>query len=99
MCSANGLEFPLTPSKLKDLTALESRLAAARLPFMKVRGQIDIGQQYRLAGNVVNAPAATVQTVNGLPRKCSQEETISVKLKIKKAFRHHVFNANIRPAA
>lgn len=52
--SMNGLKFPVKPSEL-DLTHLEERLCAPRIPFMQLREK-PRGGQLSITGNVVNVP-------------------------------------------
>lgn len=95
-CShANNLKFPLKPPEL-DLTPLEERLVAPRLPFMQIR-EMPRGGQLNLHGNVVNVPANVNSTVRVLPRLLNDTETIPVKFKRKLSFKHHVAFENIRP--
>lgn len=56
----NGLKFPVKPSEL-DLTHLEERLCAPRIPFMQLREK-PRGGQLSITGNVVNVPTNVTTT-------------------------------------
>lgn len=95
-CSkVNGLEFPARPKEL-DLTSLEERLVAPRIPFMQLREK-PRGGQLSISGNVVNVPADVTSTVKKLPRLLSEDETISLKFKRNLSFNHCVAFERIRP--
>lgn len=95
-CSpANGLMFPVKPPEL-DLTPLEERLVAPRLPFMQIR-EMPRGGQLNVRGNVVNVPADVNSTVKLLPRLMNDTETVPVKFKRKLSYKHHVAFENVRP--
>lgn len=91
----NGLKFPVKPSEL-DLTQLEERLCAPRIPFMQLREK-PRGGQLSITGNVVNVPADVTTTVKKLPRVLSQNETIPLKFKRSLNFKHSVAFERIRP--
>lgn len=91
----NGLEFPEKPAEL-NLTQLEERLVAARLPFMQIR-EMPRGGQLSLRGNVVNVPADVNKTVKQLPRLLDDNETIPVKFKRSLSLKHHITFENVRP--
>ena len=92
---ANLMVFPKIPSKL-DLTHMEERLIAPRIPFMSIH-QLPRGGQLSLCGNVVNVPANVNKTVLKLPRNRDENECIPVKLKRKLSYKHHVEFRNVRP--
>lgn len=91
----NGLQFPQKPAEL-NLTQLEERLVAARLPFMQIR-EMPRGGQLSIKGNVVNVPADVNRTVKQLPRLLDDNETIPVKFKRSLSLKHHITFENIRP--
>ena len=93
----NGMKFPDKPSEL-NLSNLEERLISLRIPFMQIRA-LTRGGQFSLKGSVVNVPADVEPTIRALPRLRSQSETIPVKLKRKKEFKHAVVTENVRPHA
>jgi len=96
-CSvANGMTFPTIPIQLKQLTEVEQRLIAPRIPFMVIREQTR-GGQFSLKGNVVNVPADIQKTVRSLPRMLNDDETIHVKLKRKVSYSSCVAQEMIRP--
>ena len=91
----NGLKFPVKPTEL-DLTPLEERLVAPRIPFMQLREK-PRGGQLSILGNVVNVPADVSSTVKMLPRLLSENETIALKFKRSLSFKHSVSFERIRP--
>ena len=93
--SMNGLMFPQKPPEL-DLTSLEERLVAPRIPFMQLREK-PRGGQLSITGNVVNVPADVTSTVKKLPRLPSDNETIPLKFKRSMSFKHFIAFENIRP--
>lgn len=75
-CSVgNGFRFPDIPPELKNLTKLEERLIAPRIPFMQIK-EMPRGGQLAMHGNVVNVPADVNKTVKVLPRNMDASETI-----------------------
>lgn len=92
----NGMEFPKQPEELKDLTQLEERLIAPRIPFMQVR-ELPRGGQLNIKGNVVNVPADVNETVRVLPRTLNDSETIPIKFKRRKEYKHHIAFERVRP--
>ena len=93
----NGMQFPNKPPEL-NLSNLEERLISLRIPFMQIRA-LNSGGQFSLKGSVVNVPANIEPTIRALPRMRNDSETIPVKLKRMKEFKHAVETENIRPAA
>ena len=91
----NGMEFPEKPAEL-NLNNLEERLISLRIPFMQIRS-LNSGGQFSLKGSVVNVPADIEPTIRALPRMFHDSETIPVKLKRMKDFKHAVQTENIRP--
>ena len=95
-CSkTNSLNFPPKPPEL-ELTSLEERLVAPRIPFMQIREK-PRGGQLSITGNVVNVPADVMSTVNKLPRLLTEDETIALKFKRNLNFKHSVAFERIRP--
>ena len=93
----NGMKFPQKHAEL-DLSNLEERLISLRIPFMQIRA-LNSGGQFSLKGSVVNVPADIEPTIHALPRLRKKSETIPVKLKRMKEFKHAVTTENIRPLA
>lgn len=91
----NGLKFPVRPNEL-NLSNLEERLVAPRIPFMQLR-EMPRGGQVSMKGNIVNVPADVSGTIKSLPRMIDENETIMLKLKRKLSYKHHVTFENIRP--
>ena len=91
------MKFPDRPPEL-NLNNLEERLISLRIPFMQIRA-LNSGGQFSLKGSVVNVPAEIEPTIRALPRLQNKSETIPVKLKRKKEFKHAVVTENIRHAA
>ena len=79
LSKANKVIFPELPECLQ-LTNLEERLVAARIPFMQLR-ELPRGGQFSIHGNVVNVPTNITSTVHLLPRHLSDENSIPLKLK------------------
>lgn len=91
----NGFSFPKRPPEL-DLTPLEERLVAPRIPFMQLREK-PRGGQLSITGNVVNVPADVTTTIQKLPRLRSEDETIPLKFKRNLMFKHSISFENVRP--
>ena len=91
----NGATFPKLPECL-ELTNLEERLAAARIPLMQLQ-QLPRGGQLSIHGNVVNLPTNMTSTVSCLPRNITDEQTIPLKLKRKLQYRQHFQFQTVRP--
>ena len=85
----NGMKFPYKPAEL-DISHLEERLISLRIPFMQIR-TLNSGGQFSLRGPVVNVPTEIEPTIHALPRlQKNKTETIPVKLKRMKEFKHAV---------
>lgn len=91
----NGMGFPEKPPDL-NITELEERLISPRIPFMQLVEKPRGGQK-SLRGNVVNVPSDVNSTVTVLPRTLADSETIQVKFKRKRSFKHSVLHEAIRP--
>jgi hypothetical protein len=76
---ANGIAFPEIPAVLQDLTTLEERLCALRLPFMQIRS-LGVDGQCGLRGNVVHIENDLNLSVAVLPRTEDQSAVIPVGL-------------------
>ena len=94
---SNGMAFPKKPPEL-NLSNLEERLISLRIPFMQIRA-LNSGGQFSVKGSVVNVPAEIEPTIRALPRLQNESETIPVKLKGMKEFKHAVAIENVRPVA
>lgn len=92
----NGLQFPEKPSE-PDLSPLEERLVAPRIPFMHLHEK-PRGGQLSITGNVVNVPVDVTSTVKKLPRVLTENETIPLKFKRCLSFKHCVAFERIRPS-
>ena len=93
----NGMKFPYKPPEL-NISNLEERLISLRIPFMQIRA-LNSGGQFSLKGPVVNVPTEIEPTIHALPRLQKKTETIPVKLKKMKEFKHAVVTENVRPHA
>ena len=82
--------------EILNLTPLEERLVAPRIPFMQIR-ELPSGGQLSIHGNVVNVPADVTSTVSVLPRAISESQTIPIKLKRRLGFKHHYQFQTTRP--
>ena len=94
---ANSMKFVEKPAEL-NLNNLEERLISLRIPFMQIRA-LNSGGQFSLKGSVVNVPSDIEPTIHALPRLQNKSETIPVKLKRMKEFKHAVTTENVRPVA
>ena len=94
---ANGMKLIVQPAEL-NLNHLEERLISLRIPFMQIRA-LNNGGQFSLKGSVVNVPSDIEPTIQALPRLQNKSETIPVKLKRMKEFKHAVATENVRPVA
>ena len=92
--TANQMYFPNKPPDL-DLTPLEERLVSPRIPFMQIHSK-PCGGQLSIIGNVVNVPANVNNVVHSLPRTLNDNETVQVKLKRKRSYKHHVSFESVR---
>lgn len=92
---SNGFKFPDIPDCLSDLTLLEERLVACRLPFMQIYPVR--GCQYKIKGSVVNVPIKLDSTVNQLPRNLDDSHTVHVKLKRRLTFKSDYMYEIINP--
>jgi hypothetical protein len=79
LCLKNGLEFPTIPQELLNLTTLEERLVALRLPFIQIRA-LGIDKQCGMKGNVVHIMNSLQETTQILPRRFDVTSTIQVQL-------------------
>jgi hypothetical protein len=96
LSKANNVKFPALPPEL-DITQMEERLVAARIPFMQIR-QLPRGGQRSISGNIVNVPTKVSRIVKTLlPRTENETECIAVKLKRKLSYTHHYSYEYIRP--
>ena len=56
-----------------------------------------VGGQKAIHGSICHVPVDVAQTVNCLPCDLEKNDTISVKIKCKRSYKHHVLAENIRP--
>jgi hypothetical protein len=63
----NNLQLDKIPEELANLSSLESRLLAQRIPFIKITARPSGGQR-AITGAVVNVHVDTVDTCTHLPR-------------------------------
>jgi len=76
---SNGLDFPHIPDVLKNLTTLEERLVALRLPFLQIRS-LGVDRQCGIKGNVVHISNDIDTSVSCIPRTADQASIIPVVL-------------------
>ncbi len=76
---SNGFAFPTQPKVLKDLTSLEERLVALRIPFMNIR-LVGTEKQSTLKGCVVNIENDLDVVAHVLPRQFQETSVVQVKL-------------------
>ncbi|XP_044742323.1 uncharacterized protein LOC123304800, partial [Chrysoperla carnea] len=96
ICLYNNLHFPDIPQCLEDLTCLEQRLLAPRIPFMQIR-TLGYDRQCGLRGAVVNVPISIDSTVGVLPRTFDQSYVIQVHLRRRLRCTHDFMTESIRP--
>ncbi|XP_065370889.1 uncharacterized protein LOC135963037 [Calliphora vicina] len=96
ICLNKGLHFPDIPNELKDLTALEERFVAPRIPFMRIVS-LGYNRQCAVRGAVVNVPIHLDKTVDVLPRNFDETEVIQVHLKRRLEYNHSFMTETIRP--
>lgn len=90
------LAFPDVPEIVKNLTALEERLVAPRIPFMKIFA-LGIDRQFGIRSGVINVPINVPRVFKTIPISPSQSGTIQLKLKRKMVFKHSYLYETIRP--
>jgi hypothetical protein len=93
----NGFKFPMVPDVVTDLTSLEERLVALRLPFMQIRS-LGVDRQYGLSGSIVNVTNDLDISVNSLPRNLQDTATVSVMLMRRMCYKSPYMYEKIRPA-
>ena len=91
----NKCSFPGQPPKLV-LFPLEERLISPIIPFMNVR-ECPVGGQKAIYGSICHVPVVVALTLSSLPCNRQETDTISVKIKCKHSYKHHVLAENIRP--
>ncbi|CAH0563184.1 unnamed protein product [Brassicogethes aeneus] len=85
------------PERFRDLSTLEERLVALRIPFMQIRA-FGREKQCSIKGSIVNVPLDTSSVVSVLPRNLDDTQTIQVKLKRRQAHDSHYILETVRPA-
>ena len=93
---ANMLRLDLIPPELQDLHALELRLLAKRIPFMRIIS-LPKGKQKAIHGPAVNIPASLDPVCTLLPRLPESAHIIALKLKRKLDYKHAYLHNYIRP--
>ena len=63
---------------------------------MNVR-ECPVGGQKVIRGSICHVPVDVASTLNSLPHDFEENDTISVKIKHKRSYKHHVLAENIRP--
>lgn len=92
----NGLELPNIPLALQDLSSLEERFIASRIPFMQIR-VLRVGRQFGMQGDIVNVPTEVDTNVSILPRTNDELFTLPVKLMKRMRDKNHYAFETIRP--
>ena len=93
---ANGLELSPVPPELQNLSDLEWKLIALRIPFMVIFCMLRYGSQYKARGGCTNVPTTLKQIVNLLPRMSSEVQYHPMKLKKKMVYKSHFMYSFIR---
>ena len=90
---ANGLMLSKIPPELLNLSDLECRIIALRIPFMAVFCLVRYGSQYKIRGGCTNVPASLDQVVDMLPRMSSEVQFHPMKLKKKMNYKsNYMYN-------
>ncbi|OXA55077.1 ATP-dependent DNA helicase PIF1 [Folsomia candida] len=96
LCLSNGLHFPPIPNQLQNMTTLEERLVALRLPFAQIRS-LGSDRQYGIRGGVVNVPNDMDIVAKIIPRRFDETSTVQVQLKRRISYKHPYMFQTIRP--
>ncbi|OXA54226.1 hypothetical protein Fcan01_11384 [Folsomia candida] len=96
LCMSNGLYFPPIPHQLQNMTTLEERLVALRLPFTQIRS-LGSDRQYGIRGGVVNVPNDMDIVAKVIPRRFDETSTVQVQLKRRMSYKHPFMFQTIRP--
>ncbi|OXA57943.1 Myosin-3 [Folsomia candida] len=96
LCMSNGLYFPPIPHQLQNMTTLEERLVALRLPFAQIRS-LGSDRQYGIRGGVVNVPNDMDIVAKVIPRRFDETSTVQVQLKRRMSYKHPFMFQTIRP--
>jgi hypothetical protein len=83
-------------SNVQDLSPLEERLVALRLPFMQIR-LLGTERQSSLKGNVVNVENDLDICAQVLPRKFDETSTVQVQLMRRMNYKSPYMYETIRP--
>jgi hypothetical protein len=89
------LEFPEIPDVVRNLTSLEERLVAPRIPFMKIFG-LGCDSQFGLTAGVINVPVDVPKMFKMVPIKPEQASVIHLKLIRKLSYKSHYKYERIR---
>ncbi|XP_064402301.1 uncharacterized protein LOC135348074 [Halichondria panicea] len=92
----NGMELDSEPHELKCLNALERRLIALRVPFMKMVA-LPTGKQKCIHGPAVNVPSKVDTVCDILPRLPSECQLVPLKLKRKLSYKGHYLYDYVSP--
>ena len=93
---ANGMELDDERDELKCLNALERRLIALRVSFMKMVA-LPTGKQKCIHGPAVNVPSKVHCVCEVLPRLPSECELVPLKLKRKLSYKGHYLCDYVSP--
>ena len=93
---ANGLQLSPVPPELQNLSDLERKLVALRIPFMVIFCMLRYSSQYKARGGCTNVPTTLKQIVNLLPRMSSEVQYHPMKLKKKMIYKSHFMYSFIR---
>jgi hypothetical protein len=92
----SGLAFPDITEEVACLTALEERLVAPRIPFMKIYA-LGCDRQHGLRAGVINVPVNVPKMFRTIPIRPEESQVIQLKLKRKLAYNSHYIYERIRP--
>lgn len=91
-----NIQLPDLPEALQDMTEIEERLVALRIPFMSI-WTLGNGGQKKLKGSVTNVPTDLSRIQTALPRRMEESQTVPVFLKRKLQYNHSYMQGAIRP--
>ncbi|KAG5681080.1 hypothetical protein PVAND_010546 [Polypedilum vanderplanki] len=94
------LKFPTIPEEFSNLnlTSLEERCIAARLPFMKICA-LGCDRQLGIKSGVVNVPIDVRKTIESIPARLEDSGVIQLSLMRKMEYKNAYMTERVRPGA
>lgn len=95
----NGLEYPVIPECLKNLSQLEERFISPYVNFMQIQDLTPyaLNSQLGIKGSVVNIPVNVPEMIDVLPRSFNDLMTILVEFKRRLEHTSNYMFATVRP--